>query len=362
MKTSSDKIFIGTMSGTSHDGIDICALKVTSRITLLKFCSFKYPFRLRKDISRAIQQQELSLNMYLELDKKIGIAFSKSIDKFLTQNKINKKNIAAIGLSGQTLFHKPKGKYPFSIQAGDPKIIANECGIDVISDFRNDHIKLGGEGAPLVPEFHQKLFAKKNTPLAVLNIGGISNFTYLDGKHNFYGSDCGPGNALMDIYCQSFLNRPFDRQGEYAKKGVIHSPSLNQMLSHSFFRRRHPKSTGKEIFNIRFIPKQLLKRSSYDILATLAELTAICITKSLRSQKKFPHQVIVCGGGLKNTFLVSSIERHINMSLISSNEYGFDPQAIEAMAFGWMARQRLCKNPLIVKKNKGLIGALTKSK
>ena len=362
MKASSDKIFIGTMSGTSHDGIDVCAIKVTNQISLLKFCSFQYPSRLRKDISEVIQQQQLSLNMYFELDKRIGIAFSKSIDKFLTQNKINKRNVAAIGLSGQTLFHKPKGKYPFSIQAGDPKIIANECGVNVVSDFRNDHIKLGGEGAPLVPEFHQKLFAKKNTPLVILNIGGISNFTFLDGKLNFYGSDCGPGNALMDIYCQSFLNRPFDRRGEHAKNGVIHIPSLNQMLSHPFFKRRHPKSTGKEIFNLRFIPRQLLKKSSCDILATLTELTAVCIAKSLRSQKKFPHQVIVCGGGLKNTFLINSIERHINMSIISSNEYGLDPQAIEAMAFGWMARQRLYKNTLTVKKNKGLIGTLTKFK
>ena len=362
MKASSDKIFIGTMSGTSHDGIDVCAIKVTNQISLLKFCSFQYPLRLRKDISEVIQQQQLSLNMYFDLDKRIGIAFSKSIDKFLTQNKINNRNVAAIGLSGQTLFHKPKGKYPFSIQAGDPKIIANECGVNVVSDFRNDHIKLGGEGAPLVPEFHQKLFAKKNTPLVILNIGGISNFTFLDGKLNFYGSDCGPGNALMDIYCQSFLNRPFDRRGEHAKNGVIHIPSLNQMLSHPFFKRRHPKSTGKEIFNLRFIPRQLLKKSSCDILATLTELTAVCIAKSLRSQKKFPHQVIVCGGGLKNTFLINSIERHINMSIISSNEYGLDPQAIEAMAFGWMARQRLYKNTLTVKKNKGLIGTLTKFK
>ena len=155
MKNSSDKIFIGTMSGTSHDGIDICALKIANQISLLKFSSFKYPTRLREDISKTIQQQKLSLNMYFELDKKIGIAFSKSIDKFLIQNRINKNNVAAIGLSGQTLFHKPKGKFPFSIQAGNPRIIANDSEIDVISDFRNDHIKLGGEGAPLVPEFHQ---------------------------------------------------------------------------------------------------------------------------------------------------------------------------------------------------------------
>jgi anhydro-N-acetylmuramic acid kinase len=362
MRTSSDKIFIGTMSGTSHDGIDICAIKFSGQTSLLKFSSFKYPLDLQQEISKVIQQQELSLGKYFELNNKIGVAFSKSINRFLAQSKINKNNVTGIGLSGQTLFHKPKGKYPFSIQAGDPKIVSTECEIDVVSDFRNDHIKLGGEGAPLVPEFHQKIFSKKNIPLIVLNIGGISNFTYLDGKHNFFGSDCGPGNALMDIYCQSFLNRPFDRQGEHAKNGAIHIPSLNKMLSHPFFRRRHPKSTGKEIFNIRFIPKQLLKRPSYDVLATLTELTAICIAKSLSSQKKFPHQVIVCGGGLRNTFLISSIERHINMNLISSNEYGFDPQAIEAMAFGWMARQRLCKNTLIVKKNKGLLGVLTKSK
>ena len=362
MRTSSDKIFIGTMSGTSHDGIDICAINVSNQISLLKFSSYKYPTKLRKDISRVIQEQELGLEKYFELNKKIGATFSRSIEEFLIQNKISKRNVTAIGLSGQTLFHQPNGRYPFSIQAGDPKIVANECGIDVVSDFRNDHIKLGGEGAPLVPEFHQKIFSKKNLDLVVLNIGGISNFTYLDGKNNFYGSDCGPGNALMDIYCQNFLNRPFDKQGEHAKKGAINIPSLNKMLSHPFFRRKHPKSTGKEIFNIRFIPKQLLKRCSNDILATLTELTAICIAKSLRSIKKSPHQVIVCGGGMRNKFLVSSIEKHIKMPLTSSNEYGFDPQAIEAMAFGWMARQRVCRNPLIIKKNKGLLGTITKSK
>ena len=363
MRHSSDKkIYIGTMSGTSYDGIDICSLNADNQISLLKFSSFKYPSQLREDISRAIQCQELSLDRYFDLNRRIGQAFSKSIKKFLTQNKINKKNVAAIGLSGQTLFHQPKSRYPFSIQAGDPKIIANECEIDVVSDFRNDHIKLGGEGAPLVPEFHQKLFAKRNTSLVILNIGGISNFTYLDGKSNFYGSDCGPGNALMDSYCQNFLNRPFDRNGKHAKNGVIHSHSLNKMLSHPFFKRRHPKSTGKEIFNMRFIPKQLLKKSSHDILATLTELSALCIAKSINSLKQTPQQVIVCGGGLKNNFLVSSIEKHINMNLTSTDQYGINPQAIEAMAFGWMARQRLNKKSLIVKKNKGLLGTLTKAR
>ena len=132
----------------------------------------------------------------------------------------------AIGLSGQTLFHAPKEKYPFSIQAGDPKIVSMKCELDVVSDFRNDHISLGGEGAPLVPEFHQNIFARQNSSLVILNIGGISNFTFLDGKENFYGSDCGPGNALLDAYCQNYLNLPYDKNGELARNGKVHNLSL----------------------------------------------------------------------------------------------------------------------------------------
>ena len=363
MKSYSGKIFIGTMSGTSHDGIDICSVSITNKkIELLNFGSYKYPNSLRNDISNVIQHQKLSLNKYIELDKKIGIAFGKSINKFLVKNKINKNQILAIGLSGQTLFHAPKHKYPFSIQAGDPKIVSKKCCLDVVSDFRNDHINLGGEGAPLVPEFHQKIFARKNSSLFILNIGGISNFTFLDGKDSFYGSDCGPGNALMDAYCQKFLNLPYDKNGDLAKKGKVHHQALKKMLDHSFFKKRHPKSTGKEVFNIKFIPKELLKKSSDDILATLTELTAICITKSINKHKKLPEQIIVCGGGIKNKFLINSIKKLSKISLVSSSEFGFNPQAIEAMAFGWLASQRIYKNPLYVKDKMGLLGKITRSK
>jgi len=362
MKSYSDKIFIGTMSGTSHDGIDICSLRmINKKIELLKFGSYKYPERLRKDISSVIQHQKLSLDKYLELDKRIGVAFGKSINRFLIKNFINKNQILAIGLSGQTLFHAPKYKYPFSIQAGDPKIVSLECGIDVVSDFRNDHINLGGEGAPLVPEFHQKIFARKDSSLFILNIGGISNFTFLDGKESFYGSDCVPGNALLDAYCQNFLDRPYDKNGDLAKNGKIHNQALKKMLDHPFFKKRHPKSTGKEVFNIKFIPKELLKKSPNDILATLTELTAICVTKSLHTQKKLPEQIIVCGGGIKNKFLMHSIKKLLKINLVSSSEFGFEPQAIEAMAFAWMASQRIYKNPLYVKDKKGLLGKITRS-
>ena len=363
MRRYSDKIFIGTMSGTSHDGIDICLLSIINKkVELLKFDSFEYPTKLRKDISDVIQDQKLSLNRYFDLNKRIGVAFAKSINKFLAKNYIDKNKILAIGLSGQTLFHAPKYKYPFSIQAGDPQIVSKECGLDVVNDFRNDHINLGGEGAPLVPEFHQNIFARKNSPLVVLNIGGISNFTFLNGKESFYGSDCGPGNALMDAYCQNFLNLPYDKNGDLAKNGKVYIHSLKKMLGHPFFKKRHPKSTGKEVFNVKFIPKELLKKSPNDILATLTELTAICIAKSLHAHKKLPELMIVCGGGIKNRSLMNSIKKLSKISFVSSSEFGFDPQAIEAMAFGWMASQRIYKNPLYVKDKKGLLGKITRSK
>ena len=134
------------------------------------------------------------------------------------------------------------------------------------------------------------------------------------------------------------------------------------MLSHPFFKKRHPKSTGKEVFNIKFIPKELLKKSPNDILATLTELTAICIAKSLHAQKKLPEQMIVCGGGIENRFLINSIKKLSKIGIVSSSEFGFEPKAIEAMAFGWMASQRIYKNPLYVKDKKGLLGKIARSK
>ena len=362
MRNSLSNIYIGTMSGTSHDGIDICALRGEKNIQLLSFKSYKYPKKLRQQISDVIEKKVLSVDHYFEINKNIGYAFSKSINQFLVHENIKKNKVSAIGLSGQTLWHEPKRKYPFSIQAGDPKVVARECGINVVSDFRNDHIRLGGEGAPLVPEFHKKIFSRGRASMFIVNIGGISNFTYLDGLGNFFGSDCGPGNALMDIYCQKYLELPFDKKGKFASMGSIHEPSLKKMLAHNFFKQSHPKSTGKEIFNMAFIPKSLLKKSLNDVLATLTELTAISIARSIRSRKTSPKEIIVCGGGLKNEFLIQRASHHTKINFYSSENYGYNPQAIEAMAFGWMAQQRIEKKPLAVMDTKGLLGKITKSK
>jgi anhydro-N-acetylmuramic acid kinase len=362
MPNSLNKLYIGTMSGTSYDGIDVCAISVRKKIDLIHFSSFKYPPKLRKKIAAVIEDQILSLKDYGELNIQIGLAFAKAINKFIKKNNFSTSQIVALGLSGQTLWHNPQGKYPFSIQAGDAAIVSKECGIDVVHDFRNDHISLGGEGAPLVPEFHQKLFSISNQDRLILNIGGISNYSYLTKSKDFFGSDSGPGNALLDSYCQKFLDQDYDRNGLLARKGKVHKASLNKMLAHPFFKKRPPKSTGKEIFNIRFIPKSLLQQSPESILATLTELTAKTIVQAIKHKQQSINEIIVCGGGIKNLFLIERISHYISLPIVSSELMGYSPQSIEAMAFGWLASQKIANNPLIVGNKEGVLGKITKFK
>ncbi len=362
MPNSLNKLYIGTMSGTSYDGIDVCAISVRKKINLIHFSSFKYPPKLRKKIAAVIEDQILSLKDYGELNIQIGLAFAKAINKFIKQNNFSTSQIMAIGLSGQTLWHNPRGKYPFSIQAGDAAIVSKECGIDVVHDFRNDHISLGGEGAPLVPEFHQKLFSISNQDRLILNIGGISNYSYLTKSKDFFGSDSGPGNALLDSYCQKFLDQDYDRNGLLARKGKVHKASLNKMLAHPFFKKRQPKSTGKEIFNLTIIPKSLLQQSPESILATLTELTAKTIAQAIKHKQQSINEIIVCGGGIKNLFLIERISHYTSLPIVSSELMGYSPQSIEAMAFGWLASQKIANNPLIVGNKEGVLGKITKFK
>ena len=357
-----NNIFIGTMSGTSYDGIDVCAMSVDPEIKLLHFASYKYPKNLRKEIAKVIEHQTLSLQKYGELDHQIGMAFASAINNFILQRKIARSQICAVGLSGQTLWHHPQGNYPFSIQAGDAQVISKRCKIDVVSDFRNDHIKLGGEGAPLVPEFHQQIFASAKQSRLILNIGGIANYSFLEKFNGFMGSDTGPGNALLDAYCQKYLDRPFDKNGLLARKGLMHLSSLNKMLTHPFFKQRSPKSTGKEVFNLSFIPQALLKQPHENILATLTELSAMTIGRSIQLKEKLVKEIIVCGGGINNLFLLERISHYTSTPLQSSEIFGFQPQSIEAMAFAWLASQRVKQLPLTVKKKKGLVGKVNKFK
>ena len=360
-------IYIGAMSGTSHDAIDVSFISVDGSINLEFFYSYKLPKSLRVKIANQISSNNTTLSDLGKLNKELGLAFLKAIATGITKSKINTSKIKCIAISGQTVRHEIQGNTSFSMQLGDPNIIAARTGIPVAYDFRNMHIAFGGQGAPLVPEFHEKIFYKKNKPRIILNIGGIANYTYLSKKSQPWGTDSGPGNALMDAYCASKLGVSFDKNGARASKGKVINKELKKLLSNKFFTLSSPKSTGKELFNFQFISKELLKHTDEDVLATLSEFTAKSISDAISKNKHSDSQIIVCGGGSKNTNLINRIRAHHKNELLLSEELGFDSQAIESMAFAWLGFKRVNKKASSIqlgskKYTKGLLGSVARSK
>lgn len=359
----SNQIYVGAMSGTSHDAIDVSFISIEKNIKLEFFYSYKLSKSLKLKIADQILSNHSSLSDLGKLNKELGLAFSKAIIVAINKSKISKSKIKCIAISGQTIRHEVEGVKSFSMQLGDPNIIAVKCNVPVAYDFRNSHIAYGGQGAPLVPEFHDKIFFKKNMPRAILNIGGIANYTYLKNKSKPWGSDTGPGNALMDAYCSLELGIDFDKNGRLASKGKVLEKELSKLLNNKFFALPFPKSTGKEIFNINMLSKNLLKNSSEDILATLAEFTAISVVNAINKNKHKDSQIIVCGGGSKNGFLINRIRAHFKNNLMLSDQFNYDSQAIESMAFAWLGYKRFnAKNSLIQlntkKYTKGILGSI----
>jgi anhydro-N-acetylmuramic acid kinase len=253
------------------------------------------------------------------------------------------------------------------MQIGDPNIVANEVNIPVVSDFRNMHIALGGDGAPLVPEFHKEIFYKPKCTRIILNIGGISNYSYIKNKKDIWGSDVGPGNAIMDAYCNKFLNKPFDMRGAIAAKGAINKLELNRLLKNPFFKKPFPKSTGKELFNLNILSKEFLKLPAQDILATLAEFTVKSLVLAIKKNKHASNELIICGGGSKNKYLVKRIKKELDTKVLLSDDLHLDAQSIESMAFAWMGYKRMNEQTLKVqlgnsKYTSGLLGSIVKSK
>ena len=360
-------IYIGAMSGTSHDAVDVSILKIEKDITLNFFYSKRIPNSLRIRIKNIIESDSTSLVELGQLNKKIGYLFAQAINESIEKAKLKKNKVRCVAISGQTIRHDVINTNPFSMQIGDPNVVSNETGLTTISDFRNMHISLGGEGAPLVPEFHNELFHSSRKPKIILNIGGIANYSYIKNKNHFWGSDVGPGNALMDAYCQKYLNKPFDKNGKIASKGEVNSKELKRLLSHKFFKQKFPKSTGKELFNLNILPNQFLKDTPENILATLVEFTALCVDKSIKANNHTFDEFIVCGGGGKNKFLIKRLAAILNNEVILSNAYGYDIQAIESMAFAWMGYKRINNQVMKVqlgknKFNKGMLGSIIQIK
>ena len=333
-------LYIGVMSGTSLDGVDVALCKINSSTCKL-VSSYEHPFdkELKKEILHLISNKTM-LKQLGSLNIKLGYLFAEAINNFISINKINIKNIQAIGLHGQTLWHEPHSATPFSMQLGCANVVHSKTGIKVVSDFRNMDIANGGEGAPLTPAFHQFLFKNLGKGTAVLNIGGMSNITIL-GKE-LKGWDSGPGNVLMDLWIYKTKKLPFDKGGKFAGSGRVHAELLDSLLSDNYFHKRGPKSTGREKFNKKYISNHLSDFKDIkakDIQRTFLELTAKSITKDIKANSI--NKVIVCGGGNKNKILMKRIAKLSKAKLFKSDDFGVDSNFLEAMAFAWLAYKRV---------------------
>ncbi len=344
-------LFIGLMSGTSLDGIDTALVHIENgRTELVHALECPWPADLAQALLALRRHRSLSLIELGELDQRCGEQFAHACLTLLEQSGTSAAQITAIGSHGQTLFHHPLGQYPFTLQIGDPNLIAEITGITTIADFRRRDMAAGGQGAPLVPAFHKTVFQHPKRHRVVLNIGGIANISILPaGSAPVYGFDTGPGNCLMDQWIRHSKGAAFDEQGRFARSGQVDQRLLQQLLNDDYFRLPPPKSTGTEYFSLAWLQKVLRdypELCAADIQATLLELTAYSIHQEVQSHAPRSDEVIICGGGAKNPALVQALQRHFAQTpVFSSERLGINPDWMEAIAFAWLAHANIQRIP-----------------
>ncbi|MBX3709878.1 MAG: anhydro-N-acetylmuramic acid kinase [Gammaproteobacteria bacterium] len=347
------ELYIGLMSGTSVDGIDAAIVDFSSSLPYITATHYTpYPPELRDKILALCQQGENEIHRLGELDVLLAKKFAQAVNELLKKKSVAPQSIQAIGSHGQTIRHYPHQPHRFTLQIGDPNTIAAETGITTVADFRRKDIAYGGQGAPLVPAFHQHVFASHHTHRAIVNIGGISNVTVLnqDASQPIIGFDLGPGNVLLDAWINHHQQQKYDVDGTWSAQGTIHPELLTNLLHHDFFQLSPPKSTGREEFNLPWLNSKLRNFrkdiSAVDVQATLVELTARSIIDAIHQQLP-AGEILICGGGTHNAFLMSRLHDLAAPQFIvdTTQKYGLDPDWIEATAFAWLARQTLKREP-----------------
>ncbi|GGY83255.1 anhydro-N-acetylmuramic acid kinase [Marinobacter zhanjiangensis] len=340
-------LYIGLMSGTSMDGIDaaLVDLDEAGGATLVATHTEPFPDSLYRSIVSLSQNHGTPDNLG-HCDRALGECFATATLNLL-ETAGHRGSVVAIGSHGQTIRHQPQGEHPFSLQLGDPNVIAERTGITTVADFRRRDMAAGGQGAPLVPAFHHAVFASPLEHRVLLNIGGIANISWLPagGAGASGGFDTGPGNGLMDAWCQRHTGRAYDENGRWAHSGKVVTPLLDRLLAEPYFSLPAPKSTGKELFNLDWLDARLSREAEYapgDVQRTLLELTARSIAGALPTER--PLRLYVCGGGALNSTLMLRLRellepQHVHVA--TTGELGIDPQWVEAAAFAWLARQTM---------------------
>jgi len=353
--------YIGIMSGSSLDGVDVVLCEIdSSSCTLISSLEYPMPRELKSDILTMINGKT-TLKQVGQIDHRLGVLFTQAVGALLIRENIDASSITAIGLHGQTLWHEPSGEYPFSMQLGDANIITAKIGIPVVADFRRKDVALGGQGAPFAPAFHEFIFSNINTSVSIINIGGMANITVLAKNTNdkLIGYDTGCGNVLLDMWIDKHQNVSYDKDGAWAKSGEVDYTLLDAMMADDYFSEPYPKSTGREKFNKVWLKDALRQAQgplvdsvtelvevveAQDVQRTLVELTALSISNEVL---KFNTDVaLLCGGGAKNNFLVERIK-----ALMPNIEVAIAQNAdeIEAMTFAWLAYKRIHKEVVNLK-------------
>jgi anhydro-N-acetylmuramic acid kinase len=388
-----DGLYIGMMSGTSLDGMDAVLCQFNPEMNnedntqppmqLLATYSQDFPPRLREVLLALCQPNGVNqlvpeanepnseLDWFGWASREYAEFASEVVNTLLQQSNTDPESVLAIGCHGQTVRHRPQ--MGFTLQLVDANIIAERTGISVVSDFRRRDMAVGGQGAPLVPAFHQALFANPDSTRVLLNLGGIANITVLLASEEVQvvGYDTGPANLLLDAWTALHTDNSYDASGAWAQSGTLIEPLLQQLLAHPFFAQSHPKSTGREDFNLTWLQGELqafeqananISYSAADVQATLTELTAISSSTQINTfiSHSKNSSVYVCGGGALNDYLMTRLQAHLPHCTVKTTEHlGLAPTLVEAVAFAWLARQTLMGEtgnlPAVTGANKGVV-------
>jgi len=344
-----EALFIGLISGTSRDGVDAALISfVNDKPDLLHALRKPYPFAIAKDLSEMLGTGEPPRpGIAAALDEQLARFFAQTARQLIAQAGVEGRDIRAIGSHGQTVWHQPGGERPRSIQLGKGALVARYSGMTTVADFRKADMRAGGQGAPLAPLLHRHLFQSTDERRAVLNLGGIANITLLNTDDSVQGFDCGPANCLMDAWIGKTNGADYDADGEWAAGGQVQLELLDRLLADPYFSQPPPKSTGLEYFNLRWLDSiaQGLETGEQDMQCTLAELTAMTVANAL-PRDEGPQRVLVCGGGVHNSYLMARIGAQLPGTTVESTiHHGADPDWVEAILFAWLAKERLAHKP-----------------
>ena len=357
-------IYLGLMSGTSMDGIDAALVEVESN-HLIGGLTKPYSQKVYDLLQTVVARPTSSLAEIWQLNTLLGKEFAEAANELLRQSEYQPSAITAIGSHGQTILHDADAAIPYTIQLACPHTIAELTGITVVADFRTRDMVVGGKGAPFAPLYHQAVLGHTSESVAVVNVGGIANITFLSPQAPTYGYDLGPGNCLMDAWILDKLGKKYDESGQYAAQGRVIPSLLETLLNDPYFHQPYPKSVCKSYFSPTWLQKTL--QPSYepqDVQATLLALTAHSIADAILHHPTSIQRLALCGGAAHNSVLLTKIQTLLpDVAVKSSQNMGLDPDFLEAMMFAWLAHQTISGIPLDLRhitgaKKKVILGAI----